>query len=113
LEALVEHQTTVLETVRAAADISVTFAYGILEETRRHLDIYVSKQAAKRQPLEQGELKTVGQLFTRAYAKWKIYRPAVLKALGAMDPSEIKDLDAAWKALEAIADREKFGGQTG
>lgn len=111
LEALIELKQTALEAVLAAADIETTFAYGILDETRRILDIHVARLAAKKPPVFEGEIKTVGMLFTRAYKTWKIYRPAVLKALGAKDPSEIKDFDAAWKALEAMAEREKFGGQ--
>lgn len=110
---LTELKQTVLETILAAADIDSAYAYGILHETKRLLDIHVARAAAKKPPVFEGEIKTVGMLFTRAYKTWKIYRPQVLKALGAKDPAEIKDLDAAWKALEEMAKREKFGGQEG
>jgi hypothetical protein len=100
--------------VKAAADVSVTYAYGIVDEARRHIDIIVSKQASRKKA-EPGELgygiTTVGLLFTRAYKKWGIYRAQVLKALGVKEPSEILDLDGAWKTLENMAEKEKFGGQ--
>jgi hypothetical protein len=109
LDDLTDQRDTVLEAIQAMADISITYAYGILDEARRQLDILTSRT----KPAQEGEIKTVGQLFTRAYKKWGIYRAKVLKALGVKDPSEIIDFDGAWKKLEAMAEREKFGGQTG
>ena len=112
LEGLIEQKNTAIEAVKAAAGVSVTYAYGIVDEARRHVDIIVSKQVSKKKS-ESGDLSitTVGLLFTRAYKKWGIYRAQVLKALNVKDPSEIINLDAAWQTLEIMAEKEKFGGQ--
>lgn len=110
---LAELKQTAIETIMAAADIDSVYAYGILHETERLLDIHVSRAAAKKPPTFEGEIKNAGMLFTRAFKTWKIYRPQVLRALNAKEPAEIKDFDAAWKALEEMAKREKFGGQEG
>jgi len=54
------------------------------------------------------KLTTVGQLFTRANAKWDLYRADILKILGVSDANEITDLDAAWnKIAEAMEPKEE------
>ncbi|MCK9569569.1 hypothetical protein M0R72_11570 [Candidatus Pacearchaeota archaeon] len=109
LEGLINQKTTALEAIRAAANVSVTYAYGILEEAHRQLDILSSKA----KPLPDSGIKTAGQLFTRAYEKWGIYRAKVLRVLNINDPKEIDDFEDAWRKLEDAAKREKFGGQEG
>jgi len=54
------------------------------------------------------KLTTVGQLFTRANAKWDLYRADILKILGIEDAKEITDLDAAWnKIAEAMEPKDE------
>jgi len=54
------------------------------------------------------KLTTVGQLFTRANAKWDLYRADILKILGVSDSNEITDLDAAWnKIAESMEPKEE------
>jgi hypothetical protein len=51
-------------------------------------------------PAEPGQhIGTVGQLFTRAYQKWGIYRAETMRLLGVQDTAEITDLAAAWDTL--------------
>lgn len=112
LDGLIEQKNTAIEAIKAAAVVSRSYAYGILEEARRHLDVMVSRDASRKASNTPTEIRTVGQLFTRAYDRWGLYRGPVLKALGITDASEIKDPAAAWKQLLDLYDKERFGGQS-
>jgi len=103
---------SVIEQVCAAAEISEAFAHGILWLAGRHLASRAAARIEKKvyKPAE-GDLKSVWQLFMRAYKKWGISRPAVLRALEVRAPEEIKDLQAAWEKLLQAAEKEIFGGQ--
>jgi hypothetical protein len=109
LEGLIEQKNTALEAIKAAGNVSAAFAYGILEEARRHLDVMVSREAGYKASHNLGQIKTVGQLFTRANVRWGVYRAEVLEALGVTDVNEIKDLDAAWTTVLDKLDK-KYGG---
>ena len=66
------------------------------------------KSSDSSKPITGEKLTTVGQLFTRANARWDLYRADVLRILGVSDSKEITDLDAAWsKIAEAMEPREQ------
>jgi len=66
------------------------------------------KSSDSSKPITGEKLTTVGQLFTRANARWDLYRADVLRILGVSDSKEITDLDAAWsKITESMEPREQ------
>jgi len=111
LDGLIEQKNTALEAIKAAGKVSAAYAYGILEEARRHLDVMVSRDSGKKAAQNPMQIKTVGQLFTRAYERWGIYRGPVLKALNVTSADDIKDPAKAWEDLLKAFDKERFRGQ--
>ena len=106
LAGLTEMKQAALEAILAAGNISITYAYGILEEARRHLDLAVEKAVRQKKNQPQTDIKNLGILFARAFHKYGLYRADVFKILEISSKEEIKDLDSAWEKIRQSQEKK-------